>query len=608
MNPEETGIGQRIKTALQLWRALRLVWLTAPGWTVVNFSLLIFQSALPLAALYLIKRILDAVGAGLKTPQPIDAFQSVLFWVLLAAGVALLNVLLRSVSEYTSQAQSLQVTDSVADIMHAKSIAMDLEYYEDPAYYNTLHRAQREAPHRPTSIINHLIQAAQNGFSLLGILGLLITFNWLLVLILFAATIPGIFIRLINSRRLYGFEQVQTEKERRSWYYHDILTDKMNAKELRLFELGNLFKSRYNDLRQDIRSGRLKLARIRSGYDLLAQWLTIAALFGSLAWIVHQTLLGSVTLGDLMVYYLGFQSGLSFLQAAVRALSGLYEDNLFLTDLYRFLDLKPRIITPGDAKPIPKPVPCKIDFENVGFTYANHEDETLRGISLTVNPGQVVALVGENGSGKTTLVKLLCRLYDPTRGAIRVNGVDLRDLDLVEWRREIAVTFQDYVHYELTAWENIWLGDTKMAPDISEIMKTGQRSGADQVINRLPGTYDTVLGQWFENGQELSTGEWQKIALARSFWRKANIFILDEPTSSLDPLAEAGLFDRFRELLGGHSAILISHRFSTVQMADCIYVMDKGQIIEHGTHAELLRQNGHYARLYLTQARHYQDR
>lgn len=581
-----------IQTALQLGRALRLVWQTAPRWTLVNLLLVFVQGALPLAALYLMKRILDAVSASLAAPHPASAFQPVVFWILLAGGVALLGALTRSLGEYASEAQSLQVTDAVADILHTQSIAVDLAYYEDPSYYDTLHRAQQEAPYRPTHIVNGLIQIAQNGISLLGILGLLFSFNWLLVLVLFLAALPGALVRLRYSRSLYGFDQAQTEKERRAWYYHGILTDSLYAKELRLFDLGALFKTRYRDLQQQIRAGRLALSRRRVLSDLLAQALAVAALFGSLAWIALQTIQGAITLGDLVVYFLGFQSGLNFLQAAMRALAGLYEDNLFLTNMYQFLDLAPKIVAPPQPRAVPQPMPRGIAFRNVGFTYPSREEEALRDIDLTLAPGEVIALVGENGSGKTTLIKLLCRLYDPTRGEITVDGVDLRALDPVQWRREISVAFQDYAHYALKAWENIWLGDVESPPDPARLEEAGRRSGADAAIRRLPQAYETMLGYWFQEGQELSVGEWQKIALARTFWRKAHVLILDEPTSSLDPLAEAELFHHFRELLDGRSAILISHRFSTVQMADCIYVMEQGRVVERGTHVALWRRTG----------------
>jgi len=332
-----------------------------------------------------------------------------------------------------------------------------------------------------------------------------------------------------------------------------------------------------------------------------------AAIFGTLAFVAAQAIRGTITLGGLVMYYQGFQSGLGFLQAILRGLAGLYEDNLFLTDFYQFLDLRPKIQAPSQPRSVPEKFTRGITFQQDSFAYPGGTDEVLEEINLTIEPDRVIALVGENGSGKTTLIKLLCRLYDPSRGQIALDGIDIRQFDPVRWRREISVIFQDYVHYHLKAWENIWLGNIEQDPDRARIAKAAGLSGAEAVIRRLPREYDTVLGRWFQDGHELSVGEWQKIALARSFLRDARIIVLDEPTSSLDPLAEADLFEKFRQLVKGRSAILISHRFSTVRMADFIYVLDRGRIIEQGTHPELLRLNGHYARLYNAQAMHFRS-
>jgi len=305
---------------------------------------------------------------------------------------------------------------------------------------------------------------------------------------------------------------------------------------------------------------------------------------------------------------MAFQLGLGFIQAILGALAGLYEDSLFLSNYYQFLDLEPAILSPDHPLPIPKPLNQKIVFDNVRFSYSGGMKDVIAGVSLVINPGEVVALVGENGSGKTTLVKLLCRLYDPDDGMITVNGIDLRDFDPVAWRKEISVIFQDYVHYYRSVSENIWVGDIEREPDPVQITTAAHRSGADPVIRRFPEGYHTKLGHWFSGGQELSEGEWQKIALARAFFRDSRMIILDEPTSSLDPLAEADLFRNFRDLLEGRSAVIISHRFSTVQMADRIYLLEKGRIIEQGSHEELLRLNGRYAHLFRTQAEHYQEK
>ena len=582
-----------------------MVWRIAPRWTLANAALVVVQGGLPLAALFVMRRIVDAVAASLASTGQAAPGASVFLWVGVAGGVALLTALARSLGEYATEGQALRVTDEVADILHAQSVAVDLEYYEDPAYHDTLHRAQREAPYRPTRIVNGLVQAGQSGLAFAGLAGWLFASHWLLAAGLVVAAVPGVYGRLMHSRRIFGFDRAKTEHERRAWYYHTVLTDQAHAKELRLFDLGSLFQARHREARQHIRAGRLALAKRRVLFDLGAQTVATAALFVALAWIALQTTRGAFTLGDLVVCFVGFQSALSLLQTFMRALAGLYEDNLFLTNFYAFLDIVPAIAPPPRPRAVPTPIVNGVIVDKVGFRYPGQSADALHDVDLTLAPGEIVALVGENGSGKSTLLKLLCRLYDPARGAITVDGVDVRDLDPVQWRRRLSVVFQDYTHYALTVTENIWLGDTTTPPEPARIAQAGLRAGIDPAVRRLPSAYDTLLGRWFREGQELSEGEWQKIALARAFWRDARILVLDEPSSALDPLAEADLFRRFRDLLDGRSAVIVSHRFSTVQLADCIYVMDQGRVVERGTHAALVARGGHYARLYRAQAQYY---
>ncbi|MBE0698311.1 MAG: ATP-binding cassette domain-containing protein, partial [Anaerolineaceae bacterium] len=287
-------------------------------------------------------------------------------------------------------------------------------------------------------------------------------------------------------------------------------------------------------------------------------------------------------------------------------LATLYESNLFLTNLYDFLDLEKKVGDPETPKPFPSAMSKGIAFDHVSFTYANSQREALCDVSLEIHPGEVIAFVGENGSGKTTLVKLLCRLYEPTQGAIRIDGLNLRDFRISDLRKEIGVIFQDYAHYNLPARENIWFGDIDQPAKEERIQAAAIRADAHKTILSLKQGYDTVLGKLFENGEELSIGQWQKIALARAFLRNSQVIVLDEPTSAMDPRAEYEVFLKFRELLENRTAILISHRLSTVRMADRIYVMQGGKIIENGTHAELVAQDGLYARLYEIQARQYQ--
>jgi ATP-binding cassette subfamily B protein len=595
----------KLQRRLLLRRAIAIVWQSAPGWTLASFVLLIVQGVLPLLLLYLMKLVVDAVTTGLAAPDKGVAFRQVALLIGLMGAVTLVGALCRSLAGLVSEAQSQVVTDHMSDILHAKSIEVDLEYYESAQYYDTLHRAQQEAPYRPTRIVNGLVQVGQNGISLLAMAGLLFSFHWGVAAVLFAAVVPGVLVRLRYAGKMYRWQRQRTPTERHAWYFHWLLTGDVHAKEIRLFDLGPLFIRRFRDLRQQLRRERLEIATKRSVAELVTQASATLAIFGSYAFIAYRTVQGTITLGDLVMYYQAFQRGQGFLQEMLGGLAGLYEDNLFLSNLYEFLDLKPKVVEPHHPRPVPQPLQTGIVFDRVSFQYPTGTRKVLEDITLTIRPGEHIALVGENGAGKTTLIKLLCRLYDPTEGIITFDGLDLRQFETAALRREISVIFQDYARYHLTARENIWFGDVDLPPDDERIIAAARDSGADGLITGLPQGYETTLGKWFEDGEELSIGEWQKVALARAFLRDVQIIVLDEPTSALDAQAEYEVFNKFRQLAEGRTAILISHRFSTVRLADHIYVLENGRISESGTHDELVRRGGRYARLFETQAQYY---
>ena len=598
-----------------LARAFLLVWESAPGWTAASLALVAAQGLLPLASLYLMKLLVDALAAAFgaspaaSSGAPSAAATPVLIVLSFAAGVAVLEVLSRTLASYVAEAQTQTVIDHLADIVHAKSAALDLSYFEDPQYYDMLHRAQEEAGWRPTYLVSSMLQAAQAAISLIGLAGLLLSFNWAVALVLFLASIPSALVRLRFAGRLYTWHRTRTADERLSWYQHSLLTDGQYAKEVRMLDLAPMLARRFRELRARLRGERLGIARGRVAADSIAQGGATLATFATYGVLAVGTVRRAITVGGFVMYYQAFQRGQGWLRDVLNNLADLYEDSLFLGDLFDFLDLQPK--TAGGASLAPRLAPAAgapregIVFDRVSYAYPGSTRKALDDVSFVIPPGQHAALVGENGSGKTTIVKLLCRLYDPTEGRITIDGVDLRECDPSALRRRVTVMFQDYARYQLTARENIGFGDVEAMADEGRVAEAAGRAGADSVIEALPKRYDTTLGRWFEGGVELSTGDWQRVALARAFLREAEIVVLDEPTSALDAKVEHEVFARLRELASDRTAVFISHRMSTARLADCIYVLAHGKIVEEGSHEELDARGGTYATLFRLQAESY---
>lgn len=596
-----------VREALHVGGAVRLVWSAAPGWTVVTVAMAVVQGILPLLSVYLMKLIVDAVTRGIARSDHAAAFREAAVLIALAAAVGLATAFMRSLSVLVNEAMGQTVNDHVADVIHSKSLAVDLEYYENSRYYDVLHRAQQEAPTRPMRIVSDLVTTGQNLIALVSMAALLLTLHWSVGLIVIAAAVPGALVRVRYSGKLYRWQRARTLADRRSWYLHWLLTDGTRAKEIRLFGLGELFRRWYREVRATLRGERIALATRRSWADFASGAGAVVAVFATFALICWRTIIGAISLGSMVMYYQAFQQSLSALQQVLSGLAALYEDNLFLSYYHEFMALEPRLMEPAVPLPVPAPLREGVRFSGVSFAYPDTERTALEDIELEVRPGEVCALVGANGSGKTTLVKLLCRLYDPQGGSITLDGVDLRDLDSAELRRSVSVVFQDFCQYQFSARQNVWVGNVELPEDDPRVEAAARQSGADEVIGGLRHGYETMLGKWFEDGEELSVGEWQKVALARAFVRDAQVLVFDEPTSALDPTAEWKVFEHIRELAEGRAVVLISHRFSTVRSADRIHILEHGRIVESGTHEELLELDGVYARMYEVQARAYQE-
>ncbi|MBS0156208.1 MAG: ABC transporter ATP-binding protein [Nitrospira sp.] len=602
-----TTMLNRIGPFLQtVGRALSFVWQSSPSLATASVVVRVIQGLLPLVALYLTKLLIDAVTEGLKTPWDDASLTHILAILGGVTGVALISALLTAVAGLVSKIQSEVVTDHMYAILQTKSVEVDLEYYENARYQDTLHLAQQEAPYRPTAILNALLQMGQNTISLLTMAVLLWWMHWGVIPILILTAIPYFLAKLRQSNQLYVWERERAPLDRKAWYVNMLLTQAGAAKEVRLFDLGRRLQQWFADARLVLRQERIALEQRWMFSGLVAQIIGVAGAFGVCSVLVVRTIDGLLTIGDLVICLQAVQRASGFLEGLGQSVSSLYESNLFLATLGEFLGLQSRLRTSACPKAFPRPITEGVVFEHVSFQYPHEERVAIRDFTFSIKPGEHVAFVGANGAGKTTLVKLLCRLYDPSGGRILIDGTDLCHYDITDVRGAVSGIFQDFVKFQLSAKDNIALGVRASGVDPFAIVQAAKQAGVHETIERLPKGYESLLGKLFDGGHELSIGEWQKVALARAILRDSQILILDEPTSAMDAKAEAELFERFHELAQGRTAILISHRLSTVKMADRIFVVDHGQIVEQGTHDELMAQQGLYNNLFLTQAQHYQ--
>jgi ATP-binding cassette subfamily B protein len=431
--------------------------------------------------------------------------------------------------------------------------------------------------------------------------GLILTLHWTLAVLLLVANVPGIWLRLHYADILYNFQRQQTPEARKSAYFNWLLTGDRPSRELRLFGLGNYFMGFFKKSFLKQKEEEINIIRRRTLIELISNLFKASALLITLLFIAHQTIGGKLSLGQMAMFLLAFRQGMVYIKDLFSALAGLYEDNLFIGDTFEFLNLKENVIA-VDPIIASSPLKKKIILENLCFTYPGNNFRTISNVSFEIKKGEIIALVGPNGAGKSTLVRLLCRLYDPDSGNVKYDGSDIRNIDPEEYRKLFSVVFQDFMLYNLTAGENIRLGNIDEKSPDGKIRSLATTTGVHELINTLPNGYETVIGNLFDDSRELSWGEWQKIALARALFRDAPVLILDEPSSALDADTEYDIFSRFREIVKGRTSILISHRFTNVSLADRIIVLDKGTIAETGTHDELIKRGGIYFTMFTKQS------
>jgi ATP-binding cassette, subfamily B, bacterial len=485
-----------------------------------------------------------------------------------------------------------------------KALQLELAQFEDSEFYDKLTRARREASSRPLSLVMRTFGLGQNGVSLVSYGVLLAQFSPWAVLVLVLAGLPAFLAEAKFSGDAFRLFRWRSPETRMQMYLETVLAREDHAKEVQLFGLGPKLLDRYRAIFEKLYREDRNLTLRRDGWGFVLGLLATLTLYGAYAWVAFTAILGRITLGQMTMYVMLFRQGQAAVSASLSAIGGMYEDNLYLSTLYEYLE------TPVPARGSKRsrgPDPSDgIRFEGVSFTYPGAETPALSGIDLHIRPGESLALVGENGSGKTTLIKLLARLYAPSEGRILLDGLDLQCWDEAALRQRIGVIFQDFARYQLKVGENIGAGDVRHFEDEARWAEAARLGMAMPFIELIPGKFGAQLGKWFKQGRELSGGQWQKIALARAFMRSgADILVLDEPTAAMDAAAEATIFEHFRSLTRNRVAILISHRFSTVRMADQIVVIDGGRIIEQGTHQQLMELDGIYARLFSLQARGY---
>ena len=602
---EERLTPEKIVTAFtSLPRVLRLVWDVQPAFTAVLGALYIAQGFVPAATAFTSKLLIDAVVAAIRTGGK-DGAATLVIWLVVAqfavqGAQALLQTLANIVQQLLQEKMSYAVQLQVME----KANSLDLAFFEDAKFYDQLQQAQREASSRPVGMISQTFGLGRTIVTLLSMIVVLTQLQWWLAILALVAPIPSFFASMRYG--WWGYQQMrrQSPLRREMAYYNNLLTTDTYNKEIKLFTLGDFFIAQYRRLAAQFyeQARALVVPRYLSAFV----WGLGSQIVNGLVYlyVALQAVAGRITLGDLTFYTQAALSLGSSFQGLLSGISSTYENNLFVNTLFEFLEYKPRIVGPVDGRR-PGGEGLTIEFRHVSFTYPGGKGQALRDVSFTIQAGEAVALVGRNGAGKTTIVKLLTRLYDPDEGEILVNGHDIREYDLAALRERIGVIFQDYVTYFLTAARNIGVGNVGAIDDLEGVRDAAGKSGADAVIAKLPEEYQTMLGKWFDKGQQLSGGEWQKIALARAFMRDAQLLILDEPTSALDAEAEYEVFKRFRDLTAGKSAVFISHRFSTVRLANRIIVIEHGRVLEEGTHADLVALRGRYAELFELQAEAY---
>ena len=585
-------------------RLLHLVWQAAPIPLLCSLSVTLAKSLLPVSELYVTKLVVDRVVSSIGQ-NPID-WQPLIFLVSLRSLLSLLSEAFGQLSTYLIRILRDRFSIYANGLLIQQAIGLDLSHYELPEFHDTLNRAQQSGSDYPVRILGTLTNLLGQIISFAGLLVLLLSFSPGIMLLLLIASAPVLWVGVKFSGRRFWLSRSQTQAGRMADYLQRVLTQNAFVKEIRLFRLGNHLLNQWQEIRSKFNQQSENLARkyatVRGGAGILAN----VGFYAAYGWTIARTVRGAITIGDFTMYTGAFGQAQSTLQAILQSIAQTYEYNLYVSQYFEFLSLQPQVVNPANPRPFPNPLRSGLVLRDVSFTYPGAEKPTLKNLNLTVKPGESIALVGVNGAGKTTLLKLLTRLYDIDSGKIAIDGIGITEFELQDVRRNIGIIFQDFARYNLSVRDNIGFGNLAQRENFDRIQQAASDGGATETISQLDAGYDTMLGKIFSGGTELSGGQWQKIGLARAFMTSAPILILDEPTAALDAIAEYELFQRFRQLTKDKMTFFVSHRFSTVLMADRIVVLENSQIVEVGSHEELMANEGLYAKMFRLQASSYE--
>jgi ATP-binding cassette subfamily B protein len=597
-----SGWQERISALRNVPAVLKIVWDSGPGVVIFGLVSRVFSSLMPVGLLWITKLIIDGINSATHTHQPVKPG----FWWLVGAefSLAVLNSILLRTIDYSDSLLGDKYTRYVSIRVMSHAASLDLIAYEDPVFYDRLERARVQATDRLVMIqqIGRLVQQAITTITLS--VSIMLFSPWLMLLLI-AGVVPAFLGESHFAFLGYAKNFRQTPMRRQLDYLRILGGSKEAAKELKLFGLKNFLRQRFTRISDHIYEENISLSRRKLIAGAFLSMIGTAGYYSAYVFVIWRTLAGALTIGTLTFLAGAIQQASSNIEQIFSTFAGIGDQALFLTDLLAFFEMKPTIQSKPNALPTPRPIVRGVEFRNVSFCYPGNPRRVLDRINFQLHTNERLALIGENGQGKTTIVKLITRLYDPTEGQILLDGVDLREYDLEDLHREIGVIFQDFMRYEMTARENIAIGRIEEIDNLELVKSAAEKSMADQTIRRLAGGYDQMLGRRFEQGVDLSGGEWQKVALARAYLRDAQLLILDEPTAALDARSEFEVFHRFSELTAGKMALFISHRFSTVRSADRILVLENGKIAEEGTHDQLASMGGRYAEMFEMQASSY---